>query len=47
MRYTVTKGDFGWRIYDRLRKDYIKSSPGLVRCYATKQAAQRALKRLS
>lgn len=32
-RFVVSKGDAGWRIYDRKKKDYVKSSIGHVVWY--------------
>ena len=38
-RYTVTKGDLGYRIYDRKRGDYVRNRVGMALWYQTKETA--------
>lgn len=46
-RYTATKGDFGYRIYDRKRKRYLKTKSGLIAWYNSKENAQNKAKALN
>lgn len=45
-RYVVTKGDLGYRIYDRRRKDYLKDKFGYVRWFGIRKYAQSIIKSL-
>lgn len=45
-RYVVTKGDLGYRIYDRQTRQYARTSYGYVRWFPTKDSAERYRQRI-
>ena len=46
-QFVATKGDFGWRIWDRKTKRHIKTiAGGLVAWYRTKKDAEKAIQRI-